>query len=752
MDMVVLVFLALILACALFLAGLIVLFGSFKRKENHFRLKNKLVIPILLLYASIAIFRFLLIALDDGFGGGLSKTILEMGVYACIHAFQTFSLDEEYHVVYRAFTESILPSVSFLPGFISKSILFIFILENVLAPVMGGAFILDILSDIFPKIRLRVSMFFRKKRVYIFSCISDKTVTLAESIRKHYPGAVIVFTDVYLSRGDELQAERLERARLINAICLKEDMSLVDIIGRQTTVYYLMDDEETNMHTLAELTTAPHFRENWKKGKEVELRVSFDSRDMDALIEHSNKELMEAGLENVLVIPIGESENTIYDLLQAYPLYSVISPSDRKLNILIVGDSKLSRRFFEISYWMGQMLDPREPVSDGLPQLIEAEIIYACNKADKVKRDYEDKCPDIFAEKPGYVHDMTVRFMEYREEVFTDLLESIEDRNYVFVDCGNDYRNIQIAEKIKEYYDRKHVARENRLLINTLLSNQKFMEIESSIFTDQKGYGRINTFGCVSDRYSYEAIMRPREREESYTIDRSHGLRKLREFYTDLYGNRSSVASYTFFDTRLFSAGITGDEKDRAYREILQDFDDYLCDESHVDLKSWEEKNRWNAYTRMTGYRTPKTGQALDFYEKYGHFEMHKENSGAKKLYHMHTCLIDLVHVNTNPIEKLTVKRKEELGGTLREMIKKEYLDQAETGRAALCEEYPVFPLYLHHLLEYLKEDHSDPALASLDELDVLSLLANKDYKSYDYEQIRNLAADKLKKLKDQEL
>ena len=448
------------------------------------------------------------------------------------------------------------------------------------------------------------------------------------------------------------------------------------------------------------------------------------------------------------IIPLGESENTIYDLLKTCPLYSVVTRESQKLRIMVVGDSSLARRFFEISYWSGQMLNPYGEASEGSPSFLDAEIAFVCEGAYKIRKEYEDFCPDVLALRPDDMCGMRVHFIEYRQEGLPEILDGMEDRNYIFIDSGNDYHNIRIAERIKEYYDDKYVARENRLIINTVISDRKFMEIESGIFEDQKGYGRIHTFGCISDRYSYEAVMRTQERDETYAVNRSHDARKARQFYADLYSSRSSKASRVYFETRLFSAGISF--KDRDPRDYLEEFDAYLSDEACVNLKSFEEKNRWNAYTRMSGYHAPRTGQALDFYEKYDHFEMHKVESGAKKLYHMHACLLDLKFTGQRPAAMMTDEEKTKMHDMLKGYIREEYLEAAKKERADLCLAYPMFSDYLKHLKERLSgECPETDGIDLLDELDILSLLSGKDYKSYDHEQIRNLARYKLDLMND---
>ncbi len=117
---------------------------------------------------------------------------------------------------------------------------------TVLAPLVGGFAIFDILGRFFPKIRL----FFNRKTVkYVFSELNQYSIETAESIyrlreqllldnkkrdefkQKHgnaeyceIVDSVIIFTDVYTDKGSENSSELLKRAKDIDAICLKDDV------------------------------------------------------------------------------------------------------------------------------------------------------------------------------------------------------------------------------------------------------------------------------------------------------------------------------------------------------------------------------------------------------------------------------------------------------------------------------------------------------------------------------------------------
>ena len=98
-----------------------------------------------------------------------------------VHSLQTFSMDEGY-------TEYLLSGLGYLadtaaPGFVVGLYTHLSNIINVMCPVLGGAVLLDMLCDCFP--RWRYNALLTHKR-YIFSEINEQSVALAESIAKNW--------------------------------------------------------------------------------------------------------------------------------------------------------------------------------------------------------------------------------------------------------------------------------------------------------------------------------------------------------------------------------------------------------------------------------------------------------------------------------------------------------------------------------------------------------------------------------------
>lgn len=197
---------------------------------------------------------------------------------------------------------------------------------TVLAPLVGGFAIFDILGRFFPKIRL----FFNRRTVkYVFSELNQYSIETAESIyrlrkqllldkKKHYEfkqkhgnaeyceivDSVIIFTDVYTDKGSENSSELLKRAKDIDAICLKDDvlnLRIYWIFGNikflfyrvlnflfrkkinkyinRKTVYFLVDGNdfdakqgvENNLQTAVSLYSTRSNKTVWTKTQQLQL-------------------------------------------------------------------------------------------------------------------------------------------------------------------------------------------------------------------------------------------------------------------------------------------------------------------------------------------------------------------------------------------------------------------------------------------------------------------------------------------------
>lgn len=175
-------------------------------------------------------------------------------------SFQMFTLDADYVTVVSLAGEVLAGAGEYV--FIA-----LFCVMSLVAPATGGFVIFSLLSRIFPRLRLMAQSFKRTK--YIFSELNEYSIATAESIdrerrscsrrsgmdsegRKSLKSSVIIFTDAYIGDGSDVSNELLARAKNIGAICLKDDITELNLrwwfrsSRVKKAVYFLMDKQEEN--------------------------------------------------------------------------------------------------------------------------------------------------------------------------------------------------------------------------------------------------------------------------------------------------------------------------------------------------------------------------------------------------------------------------------------------------------------------------------------------------------------------------
>lgn len=212
----------------------------------------------LAIYALLVIWlaRFLVILFSkDGIatGDGLPTNGLlwwEKLFDSLIHALQSFSMDEDYTQYTVAgkqlLEEAGLPEWSLFYGILVS-------IYNILAPVLGGALVLNILTSLFPSIK--ISLFLHRHKV-VFSELNEASICLAEDImrdKQYYKvlkmhtrfsfRPLIIFTDAYVDSQSEISSELFDRAKEIGAVCVKNDLINLRLSRSMAVTYLLMDEK-----------------------------------------------------------------------------------------------------------------------------------------------------------------------------------------------------------------------------------------------------------------------------------------------------------------------------------------------------------------------------------------------------------------------------------------------------------------------------------------------------------------------------
>ena len=293
-------------------------------------------------------------------------TPMELALDSFVHALQSFSLDEDYTAYIQNGKEMMAslagansPWVSIYGAYAAAL--------NALAPVAGGTVVFDILTSLFPRLRLRLLYFAFWRKKYYFSKLNERSLSLAGSIFQeskfpHRP--VLVFTDVYPDRRSERGSELLSAAKAIGAVCINTDLSNIPsrILRGQTLI--LIDDAELN-NLMAFSALADDDRIEALRRTEVHL---FVESDIYLPLEKKVYELAEArfrGNAKPRIFPTRVWQNVVKNLLLSMPLYTPLLGSiptketPQTLELTILGTGRIGTEMFLAAYWCGQMLDTK---------------------------------------------------------------------------------------------------------------------------------------------------------------------------------------------------------------------------------------------------------------------------------------------------------------------------------------------------------------------------------------------------------
>ncbi len=307
-----------------------------------------------------------------------------------LHGLQTFSMDENYTAYLehgRKMIEHLLPKFAAAPGFyaVYNSAL------NVTAPIIGGAFVFEILANVFPQIRFWVTKhFLPHKEFFYFSALNDQSIAMAKNIllSEDYQHPCVVFTDAYTDDENEESTEWLLQAKAIGAIVLRDDLLHISFrplkFLDQTVRLFLVDQkEDDNLSVLAALLddkekksydTKIYIFATDKKKSDLEDAVSaiVNMRCVQLLKEHpaqmemSTPEDMAAYkkykedlfVDNMpQIIPVNRVCNLARNLFRDYPLFEAAKEDPAEpIKLTIFGSGSIGTELFLSAYWLGQIL------------------------------------------------------------------------------------------------------------------------------------------------------------------------------------------------------------------------------------------------------------------------------------------------------------------------------------------------------------------------------------------------------------
>lgn len=493
----------------------------------------------------------------DGFA--YIKTLL-LSIHA---AFQMFSLDADFDVV--------VASMQDVEGWIRSAYLLYVSVIFVTAPVLTFGFILSLFKNITAYLKMLLS---RSADIYVFSELNRKSLILAGDLRKNHKNATIIFADFYKNSGENSE-EMGEEARALNAICIKKDITSIDLglkKNKRRVSFFISGEEDIeNINQSLKLIKDYGNREN------TNLYIFSSSVESALVVESVKGSAMKIRRVDEIRALI---EYQLYtNGARLFETAAKIEGSDNKLiSAVVVGMGRYGTEMIKSLLWFCQM--------DGYE--LQLDVF---DKQEDAQDRLAALCPEVLSDKYNGVHvDGEAYYkinvhsnIDASTATFANAISRIH-ATYVLVALGSDEENIKTAINMRMIFERNGI----KPAIQAIVHNGKLKNVLSDV-TNFRGqsYG-IEYIGDNDTMYCDDVLIN--SALEADALKRHLLWGKEEDFWAYEYNYRSSVASAIHLKARI-ACGIDGADKSEG--ELTE-----------TEIKNIEsiEHRRWNAYMRSQGY------------------------------------------------------------------------------------------------------------------------------------------------------
>lgn len=441
------------------------------------------------------------------------------------------------------------------------------------APAFTFGFLLSFFKNLSSMIRFKLT---RNADTYVFTELNEKSLVLANDLKKNDRHRVIIFCDVF-ENDDERFGELLASAKKIDAIFFEKDV--LDIHFEKHTkrglLYFFItgEDETENINQSLGLV------EKYGQYEKVNLYLFSDSI--------SGEVLLFSGKNNKMKIHrVNESRAMIHNALYHDPTVvfentSGVTPEgDKVISAVLIGLGGYGVESLKTLLWYGQM--------DGYRLKIDA---FDQDKHAEDRVSY--LCPEVMDKKynhqyvPGEsCYSVTVHSgVSVGTKEFADQIAAIKHASFVLVSLGNDDLNIETAVALRTMFERNKI----KPTIYAVVYNDQLASGLQGL-TNFKGQPYdICTIGGMRASYSEKVILHSDLERAALAIHSAYGDSE-QNFYAHEYNYNSSTASALHNRARVKlqvnGAHLPAEERTDEQNQALNDL----------------EHRRWNAYMRSVGY------------------------------------------------------------------------------------------------------------------------------------------------------
>lgn len=574
--------------------------------------------------------------------GGKLMVLAEVFFDSFIHMLQCFGLADDY-AGYVTHGKEMLSALGVSPEAVAIYGIVTSVL-NAITPIIGGTFVLDLLTGFFPSVRLALMPLRRK---FVFSQLNENALTLAEdilrdqqyrtvmNIRGFCLRPVMVFSGVDRA-GDSAQA-LMERVKRMGGLCVRHDLRKLSLRRSKAVHYFLIhEDPNENLGLLTELLEyRPDGKPLWRcaaaNGEPVCRIVVFGQDDVGCELIKRISDAHRPASEQILIRAIRNQTHTANNLMYEVPLFLPLlaKPAEqrRDLHVAIVGSTGLAEEIFKAVYWCGQIPNVR------------LHVRVLAEDPERWRSRLREQCPELLEScdpnapllrvkpygpaelrNPPYLASLEFCQAEDLTAVAQYPAELLRLTDYYVLAMEEDGDNLLAAQRLQSILTARAMTKGLPLrpaIVPVVLDRR----LAAAARHAEPGLyepcvipfaSRESNF-CCSNVYMSSIARQSMTSRELY--NRKHSQKDLNDGYT----NQCNEARALHAPYKLFGIGWLQEadlRKSLSERYRVQAPAEFT--EEQEDLMAWVEHRRWNAFLRTRGFTCPTKEQLDRFYGTYG--------------------------------------------------------------------------------------------------------------------------------------
>lgn len=442
----------------------------------------------------------------------------------------------------------------------------------VVCPIFTFGFILTFFRNATSYFRLMTKCL---RKIYVFSELNEKSITLAQDLKAKNRKRTVVFCDVFEDDG-EAQFELIGEAKKLGAICFKKDVLTLNLKMHPSKkpLYFFVIGSDPTENTNQALSLIARYRET----ENTHLYLFSDNTESELLLSGIDTGAVKVRrIDEVLSLVNREMYYNGYQIFES--ARPIPDRKEKQITAAVIGMGKHGTEMLKTLVWYCQM-DGYFVDIHGFDMNEDCEDLFTAT------------CPEIMSEKYNGVYvDGEAQYkvvihpgMKVGSQSFAQALKAMSDLTYVFISLGTDSMNVEAAVHIRMLAEQMGI----KPIIKAVVHNSKLAESLVGIKNYRGQAYNIDLVGDFNSAYTEQAILGSKMEEDALQRHLKWGREE--EFWQYEYNYRSSMASAIHMKAREY-CGIPGAGKKE---EDLTD--------AEIAVIEPLEHRRWNAYMRSQGY------------------------------------------------------------------------------------------------------------------------------------------------------